>query len=47
MADHEALMAEFVEVTGAPAERAKFFLESANWTIDVILRKIRWFAIMY
>ena len=32
---HSELIAQFTSVTGVDAERAKFFLESAAWKLDV------------
>ena len=34
-ASHSELIAQFTSVTGVDAERAKFFLESAAWKLDV------------
>lgn len=37
MADsnHDELLSQFTDITGATAERATFFLESANWQLQV------------
>lgn len=35
MADREEALREFVAVTGAEEERARFFLESAGWDLQV------------
>lgn len=35
MADHDELIQHFTAVSGADAERAKFFLESAAWDLSV------------
>lgn len=37
MADtnHDGLVSQFAEITGASTERAQFFLESANWQLQV------------
>lgn len=37
MADREEALREFVAVTGAEEERARFFLESAGWDLQVPL----------
>lgn len=34
--DHNELLLEFTTVTGANEDRAKFYLESANWNIQVL-----------
>ena len=34
-ASHDDLVVQFTSVTGADAERAKFYLESAAWSLDV------------
>ncbi len=34
-ASHDDLVVQFASVTGADAERAKFYLESAAWSLDV------------
>ena len=34
-ASHSELIAQFTCVTGVDAERAKFYLESAAWKLDV------------
>ena len=36
-ASHSDLIAQFTGVTGVDAERAKFYLESAAWKLDVSL----------
>lgn len=33
--DQEEMVSQFSDVTGVPADRAKFYLESANWTLQV------------
>lgn len=33
--DRQGLIAQFVDVTGASADRAEFYLEAANWTLQV------------
>ncbi len=33
--DHSELLAKFSNVTGADADRARFYLESAAWKLDV------------
>lgn len=35
MADREEALREFVAVTGVEEERARFFLESAGWDLQV------------
>lgn len=37
MADnnHQELLSQFCDITGATTERATFFLESANWQLQV------------
>lgn len=39
MADsnHDELLSQFTDITGTTAERATFFLESANWQLQVSL----------
>lgn len=34
---HDALQAQFVELTGADAATAHFYLESSGWKLDVRL----------
>ena len=36
-ASHDELIVQFTSVTGADAERAKFYLESAAWSLDVTI----------
>lgn len=38
MADQEEQLTQFTDITGAPTERAQFFLESSNWNLEVFLR---------
>lgn len=38
MADQEEQLTQFTDITGATIERAKFFLESSNYNLEVILR---------
>lgn len=33
--DQQEMVTQFSDVTGVTPERAKFFLESANWTLQV------------
>lgn len=33
--DQEEMISQFVDVTGLAVDRAKFHLESANWTLQV------------
>lgn len=33
--DQQEMVSQFSDVTGVPADRAKFYLESANWTLQV------------
>ena len=35
MADRDELLSRFTDVTGIDAERAKFYLESAAWQLEV------------
>jgi len=35
MADRDELLSQFTDVTGIDAERAKFYLESAAWQLEV------------
>lgn len=35
MADHSSLLADFVNITAVDEERAKFYLESSNWQLEV------------
>uniref|UniRef100_A0A8B9MU93 NSFL1 cofactor p47 n=1 Tax=Accipiter nisus TaxID=211598 RepID=A0A8B9MU93_9AVES len=37
MADREEALREFVAVTGVEEERARFFLESAGWDLQIAL----------
>ncbi|XP_037067896.1 NSFL1 cofactor p47-like [Pollicipes pollicipes] len=37
MADNEALLAQFMAITGVDTERATFFLEAAGWNLDVAM----------
>ena len=36
MADNEALITQFMDVTGVQRDRAEFFLQAANFQLDVI-----------
>lgn len=36
MSDNEALITQFMDVTGAPRERAEFYLESSNYQLQVL-----------
>lgn len=38
MAEKEEMISQFKDVTGVSTERAEFFLESANWTLQVNFR---------
>lgn len=33
--DHNELLSEFTTITGTSEDRAKFYLESANWNLQV------------
>lgn len=33
--DREDMITQFQDVTGVPTDRATFYLESANWTLQV------------
>lgn len=33
--DQEEMVTQFSDVTGVTEERAKFYLEAANWTLQV------------
>lgn len=35
--DRQEMITQFCDVTGEPAERAEFYLSSANWTLQVRL----------
>jgi UBX domain-containing protein 1 len=35
MADRDELLSQFTDVTGIDAERAKFYLESSAWQLEV------------
>jgi len=37
MADNDQVIAQFQDITGADAERAKFYLESANYQLDLAM----------
>lgn len=38
--DQDEMVTQFSDVTGVPADRAKFYLEAANWTLQVRLLAI-------
>lgn len=38
-ADQDEMIVQFSDVTGVRADRARFYLESANWTLQVHTRK--------
>jgi hypothetical protein len=40
MADKDELLSQFRDVTGIDAERAKFYLESSAWRLEVSTREI-------
>lgn len=40
--DRKEMIAQFCDVTGVPNDRATFYLESANWTLQV-----RFFFFLY
>lgn len=35
MADNNALIAQFIDITGVQRDRAEFYLQSANFQLDV------------
>lgn len=35
MSERDDLLSQFTGITGLDAERAKFFLDSSNWQLDV------------
>ncbi|CAD7077120.1 unnamed protein product [Hermetia illucens] len=35
MSDHEDLISQFKDITGTTTDRARFYLESANWTLQL------------
>jgi UBX domain-containing protein 1 len=35
MADRDELLSQFTDVTGTDADRAKFYLESSAWQLEV------------
>lgn len=35
MASHEELVSQFTDVTGVEPERARFYLESSAWQLEV------------
>lgn len=37
MADQEDLINQFVDITGVTTDRAKFYLEAANFTLEVCM----------
>lgn len=37
MSNNDELIVQFIEVTKDTEDRARFFLESNNWTLEVIL----------
>lgn len=40
MSDHDTLLSEFVNITAIDEERAKFYLESSAWKLEVNRTKI-------
>lgn len=44
MSDNEALITQFMDVTGVTRERAEFYLESSNFQLQVIFRVILLFS---
>lgn len=34
--NHDELISQFADITGTSTERATFFLESANWQLQVM-----------
>lgn len=38
MSDHSSLLSDFVNITAVDEERAKFYLESSAWQLEVSLR---------
>lgn len=35
MADHDALIAQFIEISGGEENVARFYLSSSNWSLEV------------
>ena len=35
MADHDALIAQFIEISGGEENIARFYLSSSNWSLEV------------
>lgn len=35
MADNEALVSQFIDITGIQRERAEFYLQASNFQLDV------------
>lgn len=35
MSDHDTLLSEFVSITNVDEERARFYLESSAWQLEV------------
>ena len=44
MAEHTKLVEQFLDVTGIEEERARFYLESAAWQLEVNLHKLLYVA---
>lgn len=40
MAEHTKLIEQFLDITGTEEERARFYLESAAWQLDVSFEQI-------
>lgn len=40
--DKEGLVSQFTLISGVDAERAKFYLESAAWSLEVRIRTSVW-----
>lgn len=39
MSDHNELIAQFVDMTGAPESQAQFYLEMGEWNLEVRQQK--------
>lgn len=44
MSDNEELVSQFTAITGVDDERAKFFLESSAWKLDVRINNVQLIA---
>lgn len=45
--DRQEMITQFCDVTGEPAERAEFYLSSANWTLQVRGYVVEMFFVLF